>query len=143
MKNYTPEEVEQLQAFSKKKQVGRFSRQKSKKNDIPESILQKFANEVLKRLGIEYWRVPDNSKIKELAGFPDNECLIKISDKYCLSMGLELKTKTGLHGKQVQKAYDQAYTIARTFEEVEAAAINFRNQAFKCRECMKGTKDVN
>lgn len=72
------------------------------------------------------------SKLTEdsaLCGIPDNTCKIPISDKYSLCLELELKTKTKLHGQQVNKSRDNPWHIAQTIYEAKAIIDAFREDA--------------
>lgn len=129
--------------LSKQKQCGRRFKGDLKKINRPESELQDFTNAHLKASGVDYWRVPDNTKIKALRGFPDNLCLVRVSGEFCLALSVELKTRSALHGAQVTKSHDLAYCVAQTEEAVERAVWSLRRQAQKCKDCLKKSVEKN
>ena len=100
----------------KSDQLSYKKKRKRPKVTIKESALQKQCDDLLKALRIKYLRIPDyvwswlkrkapveiiTALSEAFAGMPDNITLTKISDRYALAMGLELKTEAGkLSGKQ-------------------------------------------
>ena len=119
--------------LSKSAQVGRYGRKKLKKVDAPESDLQGFVDEYLDMCQIEYIRVPNttSSRVirKALCGIPDNTAMIPISDDYSLCLHLELKTKSQLHGKQLNMARNLPLKIAQTPEAAQGIIDRFRADA--------------
>ena len=60
---------------------------------------------------------------------PDNLLYRKYDDRFCLMMPIELKSATGrLHGKQVDAAKNDNWTICRTPEEAVAAVKLFLDE---------------
>jgi len=118
----------------KSKQLYSRNTRQAQEIKIPESKLQKLADDYLEWNGVENIRIPDfvwrwiarkapeGVKIalrKALGGIPDNTCLIPINGLYSLCLSLELKAKKGvLHGKQKNKAKKLSWQIARSPEEI-------------------------
>jgi len=106
--------------LSKQKQAGRYSRKKGKVVKLPEKALQAFVDDFLALKGVQFIRIPDRVYQTGLmqGGVPDNICVIPIKgSKFCKCLMLECKTKSQLHGKQVQAAHDQNWAIVRTPEQ--------------------------
>ena len=124
--------------LTKKAQAGRYSKKDGLRIvNQPEAVLQDFTNNHLKWSNVGYWRVPDNAKISALAGFPDNLCLIPISDRFSLAMSLELKTRSKLRQCQRKAKEKFAHQIAQTPEEVEFAVWEFRKAAEKLKKYLE------
>ena len=123
--------------LSKSDQCGRYGRKRLKKVDAPEEELQAFVDEYLNLCQIEYIRVPNttSSKVirKALCGIPDNTAMIPISDDYSLCLHLELKTKSQLHGKQLNIARNLPLKIAQTPDEAQGLIDRFRDEATRIR----------
>lgn len=131
--------------LSKQSQVGKYGKKKKyKKPKTPESELQAFADEYLKIKGIDYIRIPDSIFtvlavkapffMKGLGGHADNICFIPIADDYCISLHLELKTKTGkLHGKQKANAKKLNWKIARSTKEIQDIIDKFEQDVEKIK----------
>ena len=130
--------------LSKAKQAGRYSGKRGKANKTPESYIQSFAEDYCALRGLFCFHVPDwlfgyvNNPVtrtpkaltlainKHFKGLPD--CIIMKpieGTKWCKTLCLEIKTKTQLHGVQVQNAYDQNWQIARSVEEVQKIIEEF------------------
>ena len=110
---------------------------KEKASNAPEAALQKQLDDYLAIKGVRYIRISDSMfkwlryatlKLqahgvwawiaKTFGGLPDNLLLVKISDKYLLATGIELKTKKGaLHGKQKHMAEELSYQISKSPEK--------------------------
>jgi hypothetical protein len=106
-----------------------------------EATLQAKTNALLDYAGIEYLRmssdlyrcifanptIPIHIKrfIKEqIAGWPDNMIFLPISDKYNLSLNIELKTSIGKQNhRQADLARRIAIQVLRSEDEVRAAII--------------------
>ena len=95
---------------SKQSQTAYKKKRKRPKVTIKEDAIQKQCDDLLIALRIKYLRIPDwvwkwlkenapVSVISELsgkfAGMPDDLPLIKLTEKYSLCLGLELKTEAG------------------------------------------------
>jgi len=110
-----------------------------------EADLQSFVDDYLVLRRIKSLRIPDGffrwlngfaplwaraAFNAVFAGQPDNICMIPISDKYCLCLNLELKSKQGsLHGKQKANARDYAWQVARSPEEAKRIIDEFEMAA--------------
>ena len=110
-----------------------------------EDDLQSFTDDYLDIRHLKNYRIPNKffawlngyapawakaAFNKVFAGFPDNLVLIRVSDKYCLCLNLELKSKLGsLHGRQKANARDYSWQIARTHNEVETIVQEFVENA--------------
>ena len=142
--------------FSKEKQLGRYSRQKKRKVDIPESSLQAHLDGLVTLLRISTIRIPDSFfkwiqvnvslKVRKwfnalFAALPDSTLFIPISKEFNLACKIECKTKTNLHGRQVQAAKDESWVIVRTPLEADEIVVKFRDQAEKCKECLQNNGD--
>ena len=114
--------------------------------DITESQLQQQLEDSLDAYGVKYMRIPDyawswlkrNAPVHIVAalsryfgGMPDCMCMIPISDKYSLALGIELKVKgRKKHGKQ--KHWQSV--VCRTPEENIEAVQKFAYDADIMRE---------
>jgi len=107
--------------------------------DTPESILQGFAEGLLKAMSIPYLRLSDSlmrtlfaspqipiwikrNLSKELKGWADIIAFRQVSDKYCLTLFLELKTDIGkLRPSQKKRNAELGYVyqVARSEQEIE------------------------
>jgi hypothetical protein len=132
--------------LSKQAQTGRYARQKYRKPKTPESTLQSFTDDYLSALKIKYTRIPEGfwsflhavahgtaflaAFRKSFGGQPDNQCFIPVSNKYSLTLSLELKSASGrLHGRQKAEAKRLPWQIARTPEEVRKIVSDFQKEA--------------
>jgi hypothetical protein len=126
--------------FPKRSQAGRQHRPRLKLVDMAECDLQQYTDDYLTVRGIDTIRVPATDRLDvmrgELAGLPDNTCSIPITDKYALTLSLELKTRSQLHGRQVRNAVAQRWTIAQTPSEVRAAVDTFIADADRIRKIL-------
>lgn len=138
--------------LSKKKQCGSRYRGKPKRINTPEAALQSFTDDYLKYNKIKYFRISDNfwrylhatahpgilaEFRKQFGGMADNTAFIPISDKYSLCLHLELKTKTGLHGRQKIEAKQLPWQIAHTPEEVTKIIGEYMEKAKKYAQSKK------
>jgi len=114
-----------------------------KKAEVPEAVLQYYANNKLDKNNITYFRIPDKfnasfyndpsiaphkkKMLKELlAGMADNVCFIPITDKFCLCSFMELKTAIGkTSSRQRQWMQKVPYNIPRTRDEIDAHIKEF------------------
>ena len=116
-----------------------------RKADTPESILQAFAEGLLKSMGIPYLRLSTGlmtalfggyggkkgyhcQLAKELKGWPDIMAFKQVDEKYCLILFLELKTDIGkLRQSQKNRNAELGYVyqVARTEQEIEAIIKEF------------------
>ena len=129
--------------LSKSAQLGRYARTALRRIDRPESELQAWTDEYLTACGIEYIRVPDTTNgeaiRRALCGIPDNTALIPVGG-YSLAMSLELKTRSKMHGRQLDNARRVPWVIAQTEGEVELAVREFMAAAEKVRKLLRDGK---
>ena len=123
--------------LDKRTQCGRLYKGEIKYIDRPEKELQDFCNAHAKASSVRSFRVPDNSRIKALAGFPDNLLIERITGNICIAMCLEHKTKTNKRGKQIPLSNELGYVICQTEEDIEAAIWNFRKAAQKLKGILR------
>ncbi len=135
--------------YSKADQLSYKKKRKCPKVTIKESDLQKQCDDLLKNLRIKYLRIPDyvwkwlkqNAPVEiitalseSFAGMPDNVTLVKISDKYALAMGLEIKTEAGkLSGKQKKWIDREGGVVSRSTDDT----IKEVDQFIKTAETIK------
>ena len=141
--------------LSKKKQLAyRGNKIPSLKNTnltlkVPESALQKQAEDYLDAFQIDYIRVPDNffkwvkmkapnyiqiAFFKIFGGIPDLQITAPINDKYNLCLMVELKSKVGrLHGKQIRNAKRQKWQISRSVDDTIRIIDEFRDEVVRLR----------
>jgi hypothetical protein len=126
--------------FPKHSQAGRQHRPKLKLVDMAEADLQQYTDDYLTVRGVDYIHVPATDRLDvmrgALAGIPDCTCSIPITDKYSLTLALELKTRSQLHGRQVRNAVAQRWTIAQNPEQVRAAVDTFIADADRIRKIL-------
>jgi hypothetical protein len=126
--------------LSKSRQAGRQHRPKLKLVDMAECDLQQYTDDYLTVRGIDYIHVPATDRLDvmrgALAGIPDNLCTIPITDRYGLTLSLELKTKSQLHGRQIRNAVAQRWTIAQSPEQVRVAIDAFILDAERIRKLL-------
>ena len=126
-----------------KKSWGQPERSKTMKAEIPESELQKFANEAILLRGWQYIRfssalmgylkrsAPEWAQrafFRQVAGrMPDSIIMVPVAQGMFLTAKMELKTqdKQGravgkLHGKQKNYAEAEGWFIARSPEEIDS-----------------------
>ena len=156
--------------ITKKSQLAYRTKRKKPKVYIKESGLQLQCNDYLAIKRIKYFRIPDwlwkwlaKSMPEEIliqlrsmwGGLSDNTASIPISDKYSLTLHLELKsTKGKLHGKQKVMAKELPIQISRTPEESMKIIDSFIDEASwlkalletkgieKCQNCSERTNCV-
>lgn len=128
--------------LSKSAQLGRYARTALRRIDRPESELQAFTDDYLTARGIEYIRVPDTQNgeaiRRALCGMPDNTALIPVGG-YSLAMSLELKTRSKMHGRQLDNARRVPWVIAQDEREVERAVSDFVRAAEKVKKLLRDT----
>ena len=141
--------------YGKKKQLAYKKKRKNPKVSISESDNQKQCNDLLEAHQIKYLRIPDwvwgwlkhnapVSVINELsgkfAGMPDNLPLIKLTDKYSLCLGLELKTEAGrLSTKQKRWQKEVGSIVSRSPDD----NIEIVNEFMRDAEIIKGLISKN
>jgi hypothetical protein len=125
-----------------KKRISRRVKKISKTADIKESVIQRSAEDVLKKLNLRYIRIPDavyniifskNSIIPEwvkiliaasISGLPDLTVLLKDGRYICI----ELKTKTGkLRPKQKEFRNDVGVNNFYTCRSIDEVIDVFRS----------------
>jgi hypothetical protein len=125
-----------------KKRISRRAKRISKTADIKESVIQRSAEDLLKKLNLRYIRIPDavyniifskNSLIPEwvkiliaaaISGLPDLTVLLKDGRYICI----ELKTKTGkLRQKQKEFRNDVGVNNFYTCRSIDEVIDVFRS----------------
>ena len=131
------------------------ARSKTMKAEVPESALQKYADEILELKKYRSLRFPDGFlgwiklkaplHIKKIffsiwGGRPDNTFMIPLGSGYYLAVPMELKTqdKKGravgrLHGKQINNARNEEWFIARSVDQINDVIKRAEETALKIR----------